>query len=235
MPELLLINPAKRRKARKARKAPAAKRRTRKVRRNPLTVAAVKKAYRTRRAAPKSARKMRRRRNPIGGKKLSVNGIMAMAKQAAIGGAGVVGMDVVMGQLNRYLPPSLMDDGNAVGVHAAVRAAATVALGKGLAKLTRGLSEKMALGALTVQAADAGRQMVAQYAPAAVAGGRMGYAVANPVVPGTARIGPVIRTRPSMGAFTRNNSATPLLSAYNSAGAPSPLLSGARRRDNVRR
>lgn len=145
---------------------------------------------------------------------------MRIIKQAAIGGAGSVAFDMLMAKVRQYLPASLQPTGTGPGLYDAVYVGLAVLLGKGLSKSTKGLSEQMAAGALTVQAARLMAPMVAKVVPStapAVAG--IGYLSPNPVIPGSARV----------GAYTRG--ATPLLSgvgAYTRPGSPSPLLSGSR-------
>ena len=117
MAEMLLINPRRRRKAHAAPKRRASVKR----RRNPVSVVSASPARRRRRVAPRTRavahvrrhnplramRKVRRRRNPISMGSISAKGIMSLFKDAAIGGAGAVGIDVLMGQINSYLPTSM--------------------------------------------------------------------------------------------------------------------------------
>jgi hypothetical protein len=235
MAELLLLNP--RRRARRAK--PAAKRRTRRAssrRRNPVPAGLARymarKGRRTISRAPRRARRSnpiarvvrsvrRRRRNPIalGGQ---ARNMMAMIQAALVGGAGAVAVDVAMGQINRFLPATLQRTPGRIGVGDAVKAALTVVLGKLLAKPTRGLSVKMAQGALTVQA----HQLIAGFVPA---GMTLGYSVPGHVVQGTNRVGPI---RQNVGAYTRKN-VTPLLSAYTRPGATALLNGSVREREGV--
>lgn len=225
MPMLALVNPRKRR----ARKSPKRARRARSRKSNPLTVASVRKVGR-RRVRRGAAVSRRRRRNPISMRKFTAGGFTALLTQAAIGGAGAVGMDMLMSKVNQYLPDSLKPtaDGS-IGANALVRAVATVGLGVVLKKHTKGLSEKMAMGSLTVQMADIGRNLMAKHAPAAVAG--VGYAVPNRVINSTARIS---SRSAGFAAYQRQGGASPLLSAYQRQGGGSPLLSSARLRDAMR-
>lgn len=229
MAEMLLINPRRRRKAHAAPKRRVSVKR----RRNPLTVVAAAPARRRRRVAPRMhavahARRRRnplramhtarkRRRNPIslmGG--VTSKGIMSLFKEAAIGGAGAVAVDVLMGQVNTYLPTSLQPTPGAttVGVNDAVKAGVTVLLGHVLRKPTKGLSTKMALGALTVQAAG----IMKSFVPASMTMGF--YSPAN-IVQGTNRVGPI---RHGVNAYIPAGN-TPLLNAYMAPGR-SALLSG---------
>jgi hypothetical protein len=230
MPTLMLVNPRKRRSSgvKRRRTTTGTKRRTRRTRRaNPVSVASVRR--RVRRASTgvrRSARRVtRRRRNPISMRSLSGGSIMNMLKTAAIGGMGAISMDLLMAKVNQYLPASLQASAGP-GIHDVVRIAITIAAGKALSKPTRGLSEKMAAGALTVQMARVLTPMVAKVLPvassqAAVAG-RLGYMVPNPVVRGNARVSPMQMQRYVTGAKS------PLLAAYT-RGA-SPLLSSNTRR-----
>lgn len=223
MAQMLLINPRKRRTA--AKKRPAAKRAKRKTtaRRvgyspNPLPVSKVKR--RVRRAAVAAKRSVRRRRNPISMGSLNMRSISAMFKDALIGGAGAVSVDVLMTQVNKFLPASLQAT-STPGANQAIKAGLTAVLGVALSKTTKGLSQKAAAGALAVQMADLVRYALNKYAPGtvpAVAG--VGYASPAYIVPGSSRISPAI-------GMSRRGSST--LSAFQTG---SPVLSGARDREN---
>lgn len=222
MAEMLLINP-RRRKARKARKAPsAAQRRARAAfaaasrrRRNP--VAAAPKRRVSRRRNPISAsikRATRRRRNPIslGGGSASY---MGMIKAAVVQGAGAVAVDVAFGQINKFLPASMIKIPGTVGVGDAVKAVLTVALGKALNKATRGLSMKAAQGSLTVQARD----LIASFVPASMP---LGYYASGKVVQGNSRVGPNVRA--GMGQYLPPGQ-TAMLNRYVTPGQTA-LLNG---------
>lgn len=237
MAELLLVNPRKRRAKKSARKS-------RSRRRNP--VAAVRRASRrinpiaavgrARRRIPIAlrgglravGRRIRRRRNPIGmGGGSFLRALTTMVKDAAIGGAGAIAVDAAMGQINRFLPATLQRTPGRVGVGDAVKLAITVALGRLLAKPTRGLSTKMAQGALTVQM----HGIVSSFVPAGFA---LGYAVPGRVVNASARVGPMRNTQ-GMNAYVAANAPSPLLNAYTRSNV-TPLLSGtggARRREGA--
>jgi hypothetical protein len=213
MAEMLLINP-RRRKARRAR--PAAKRRVTR-RRNPLAAVARRRRRNPmpavrRRANPiaRMRRRTMRRRNPIGGR-MGTGMIMAAIREAFVGGAGAVAVDLAMGQINRYLPASLKTVPGTVGAGDAVKALITVTLGHLLARPTRGLSRKMALGALTVQSAN----IMKSFVPATMT---MGYASPARIVRGVNTVGP------NMGAYTQGS---PLLNAYTRSNV-TPLLSQSR-------
>lgn len=235
MPTLMLVNPRKRRAsgAKKRRAGPARKRRAAPRRSNPVSVASVRR--RARRAGPalgRTMRRVRRRRNPINMGSLRGGSLMRMLKDAAVGGAGAVGVDILMAKINPMLPASLQPSATGVGANDALRVAVTVFAGKFLSKATKGMSERMAAGALTVQAARLLAPVVAKMAPG-VAG--IGYMTPNPAMRGNSRIGPNIRAQVGMNAYTGGPS--PLLAAYARPGGPSPLLSGggARSRETVRR
>ena len=222
MAQMLLINPRKR-PGRTAKRKSA-----RRVRRhNPVTVLS---------AAPKRRRRLSaiRRHNPIGLKRVHRRrrnpislgggaGIAGMLKSAAIGGAGAVAVDVLMGQLEGYLPASMKRTPGTLGVGDAVKIGVAILAGKGLNKMTRGMSMKMAVGSLTVQARD----IIASFVPASMP---LGYSASAPIVQGSHRIGP---NQMRVGAF-QHNSGTPLLSAFNTTGARSPLLGNAATREGVR-
>ena len=219
MAEMLLLNPTpSRRKARRA--APAKRRTTAKRRRNPMravAVAAPRRVRRRRNPIAHHARRVmrRRRRNPI-----SMSGgsrsIVAMLKEALVGGAGAIGVDLIYGQINDKLPTSMQRTPGTVGAGDAVKALFTVLAGRMLSKATRGLSMKAAQGSLIVQA----HGLIAQALPSTMT---LGYAVPGQVVPGAPRIGP--------NAAILNRYAppgvTPLLSRYAPPGVTS-LLSGSR-------
>lgn len=235
MAKMMLVNPAKRRRAPARRRNPVgAKRRVTRRRRNPIDnlsgfaalarrrrrrnpIAAVGRRRRRRNPIANLGRRVmrRRRRNPIGG--LSTSALMAMFKDAAIGGAGAVGMDLLMGQLNAYLPITFQTVPGLPGVGDALKAGITAVLGQGLSRHTKGLSVKMAEGALAVQAHDILKGLL----PASMA---VGYYTPAALVQGSARVGP----RPGMAGVRRylpSGGVSPLLSAYLPTGGYSPALS----------
>lgn len=222
MAEMLLINPRRRRRAAKAsarRASPKRRRTTARRRRNPVAVTpAVTRSVRRivrRRANPIAGRRRvsRRRRNPIGIGRISASSILNQFKDAAIGGAGAIAMDLAMGKINQFLPASLQTSSTSVGVGDAVKGVITVLAGKLLSKPTKGLSVKMAQGALTCQARD----ILSSFLPATMA---MGYATPARTMALSTRVGPN-----RLNAYTRPG-ATPLLSAYTKPGSVSPLLNG---------
>jgi len=237
MAELLLINPAnpvRNRKMaktrRKSRKAPTAKqranwarfgamakararvgRKTARKRPGRTTTAAVRSRARNPISMGSVRRRVRRARNPIALGKLGT--YLSPIKDALIGGAGALTVDLAYGQVARYLPDMLQRKPGEVGLGDAVKAVFTVALGQLLAKPTRGVSRKMAAGALTVQSA----QILARFVPASMTMGRVGYYSPAGVTPGTNRVGPI---RQGVNAYVPGPG--PLLNAYV-PGAP-PML-----------
>lgn len=231
MAEVLLINPRKRAKktrrktVRRANPAPAARRRVAR-RRNPApVVSTLRRVIRRRRPNPITSRRVtRRRRNPIGGGSgINAKSIVSMLKESVIGGAGAVAVDLLMAKVGGYLPASMRITDTKPSVGHAVKALLTVVAGKMLKKPTRGLSEKMAQGALTVQM----NQLITGMLPASMTGvASVGYWNPAGVVRGSNRIGP-IRNTAGVGAYTAPGQ-TALLSAYQRPGGPSALLSGRR-------
>jgi Holliday junction resolvasome RuvABC endonuclease subunit len=198
MAEMLLINPRRR----TARKTKSVKRR----RSNPI--AAVKRTVAKRRRNPIAAVRRavsRRRRNPIS-LGVSQAHFMSEIKNAMVGASGAVVVDVLMGQINPHLPASMQTNATTVGVGDAVKAVITVLLGKMLSKSTRGMSQKMATGALTVQA----HGIISAYLPSSVTVAGMAYASPAKIVQGSNRVGPI---RPGVNAYNRPGS-SPMLNAY---------------------
>lgn len=218
MAELLLINPRKR-----TRKAKKSAKRVRRVarKRNPVSYRAVtrraKVASNPRRRRSRKVRSARRMRNPIAVRGI-VSSIVPMLKDAAIGAAGSIGVDAVMGQVNKYLPASMQPTPGAVGANDAIKAVATIALGQLLSRPTRGMSRKAAAGALTVQM----DKIIRGFLPAGVKA-QLAYGTVAPVVPGRMTVQPNAQR---MNAYTRPGQATPLLNAYTPPRAASPLLNG---------
>lgn len=234
MAELLLINPARPLKGKTMKKRKGAKRKWG----SPAQRAALKKmlaanrrtgggkrrakrtsasAARRRMSNPVASysrkRRAARRRNPINLRGLS-GGMMGALKTALIGGAGSVAVDLAYAQVSRFLPAMLQRTPGSVGLGDAVKAVFTVAAGELLNKPTRGMSRRMAAGALTVQAATILRGFV----PASLA---LGYYSPAAIMQGSARVGP--NQRANMGAYVPG--APPLLNAY-STGLPPMLNSG---------
>ncbi len=240
MAELLLLNPRKR--TRKARKTSTRKRRRnpiasmsavsrRRRRRNPI--AAVSRR-RTRRRNPIALRRAgsRRRRNPIGGG-LSVKNITRTLMDAAVMGAGAVGVDMAYAQINRMLPATMQPVPGQLGVGDAVKAVITAALGALLNKPTKGIAAKAALGSLTVQARDAAAKLLTRAGVPMAGVSGMGYYTPGAVINKSARVGPNRSITQGVGAYLPPGR-TPLLNgvgqrvgAYLPPGR-TPLLNGAR-------
>lgn len=213
MAEMLLINPKKRRRN------PAAKRRV--VRRKNPVVAIARRRHNPlaamRRRRNPIARMRRRMRNPIGG--AMMGGYMGQIREAVMGGAGALGMDLVYGQINSFLPAALKRTPGVIGAGDAVKAVVTVALGGLLNKATRGFSAKAAKASLTIQAYD----IMKSFVPGTMT---IGYASPALIAQGTNRVGPIRR---GMNAYTNG---TPLLNAYMKPGSTA-MLSGSRMREGV--
>lgn len=228
MAELLLLNPAKRRRRKSA--APKRRRVTARRRRNPTRAVAPRLAVNPRRRRVSRRRRNttlavtprrrnpirsrlrragRRRRNPIG--LGSMSGMIRMFKDAAIGAAGAVGVDYAYAYVNAKLPSTLQIQAGKVGVGDGVKALLTVAAGTLLNRVTRGLSLRMAAGALTVQVRDA----ILKAVPAA----SVGYYNPGIVVAGNGRVGP------NRGINGNGAGANNAMGAYLAPGR-TPLLNG---------
>lgn len=224
MAEMLLVNPRRRRKAAKSTKR-RARRSTTRRRRNPISRSAampISGRRRRRRNPIANLRRRsagRRRRNPISLGGLSSKSLLSMFKDAAIGGAGAIAMDVIQGQVNGFLPASFQTSKTQIGIGDAVKAGLTAVLGTLGRKATRGLSMKMAAGALTVQAYE----LMSSLVPATMT---LGYGSPARIINGSARVGP---TRAGMlqgiAAYQRAGGKSPLLNAYLAPGR-TPLLNG---------
>jgi len=217
MAEMLLINPRKR-----GTRKSNPKRRVMRRKPNPVTAMVRRKrnplAAMRRRRNPLARMRMRtRRRNPIGG--AMMGNYMTQIREAVIGGAGALGMDLVYGQINSFLPAALKRVPGSIGAGDAVKAVITVALGGLLSKPTRGLSDKAARASLTIQAYD----IMKSFVPSSMT---IGYASPALIAQGTNRVGPIRR---GMNAYTNG---TPLLNAYMAPGKTA-LLSGARMREGA--
>ncbi|HJW55871.1 MAG TPA: hypothetical protein VJ577_11405 [Burkholderiaceae bacterium] len=181
--ELLLINPRKRKTARKSATRKTKTKRHAK-RRSSSVVVMANPAPRRRRSRLSALRtKVKRasrkyRRNPA--PKLSINSITAMAKDAAIGAAGALAVDVAFGYAKTALPASMQEptatDGSINPMYFAAKGGLAVLVGVLGAKLTKHAGH-MAAGSLTVSAYEVMRTFV----PLTVAlGGYRGPRVAAP-------------------------------------------------------
>ena len=214
---MLLINPRKR-----GTRKSNPKRRVMRRKPNPVTAMVRRKrnplaAMRRRRNPLAAMRTRARRRNPIGG--AMMGGYMGQIREAVMGGAGALGMDLVYGQINSFLPAALKRVPGSIGAGDAVKAVVTVALGGLLNKATRGFSAKAAKASLTIQAYD----IMKSFVPSSMT---IGYASPALIAQGTNRVGPIRR---GMNAYTNG---TPLLNAYMAPGKTA-LLSGARMREGA--
>ncbi len=187
MPQVFMVNPAKRkrragarrkssRKASPAQRAARARfaamararssapKRRRSIKRNPAPALA---GHRRRVRRISGVRRVRR--NPSGGGSLSLNGILRQAKadvvDAAIGAAGAVGVDMLMGQAIKYLPDSAISRYTAEGKinFMYYLAKAGIAVGAGVvgAKFTSGSTRRYVAqgvkGSFTVMAYELAR------------------------------------------------------------------------------
>ena len=165
MQEMLLVNPGRQTRKRNPRKrrSPAQKAATRKL------VALNKRRggsrKRRRNPAPPGTTAKRRRNNPRRrrvGRAFTQRNIMEVSTAAVGGAAGAILLDVVLG----FLPLPAMFK---VGIPGKVaKAAGAIALGavvnmSGFAR--PGTARDMTIGALTVQFAGIGRDMLGQFAP----------------------------------------------------------------------
>lgn len=231
MAEMLLINPRRRRRkttSKTRRRVSHSRRRNpiRARRRNPVASRSVSMPLSRRRRRNPIGRKRRsmfgrRRRNPISLGGLNTNKLLGMFKDAGIGGAGAVVMDVIMGQLNQYLPTTFQTNPTTLGAGDAVKAALTALLGHLGNKATKGLSYKMAQGALAVQAYEVLKGLL----PSTMT---LGYMSPAAIVKGSNRVGPTQAGRQGFAAYVGHGGRTPLLngrgvSAYTSGR---PLLNG---------
>jgi hypothetical protein len=213
MPEVLMINPRRR----KARKTVKAKRRSR--RRNPIAAKSLttvaRRANPARRRNP-IGRAVRRRRNPIGSSYMgSVN---AMLMDVAVQTAGAIGVDLIFGQIKSKLPASLQPKaGSTVDSYDALKMVTTLIAGILLSKPTKGYSRKMAVGSLTTQLNDVAQNALLKSAPSV----QLGYASPNRVSRS------VTRVQPGMAGqyLTQNSSLNGRRVGSNSSlnGTPLPI------------
>lgn len=250
MTTTLLLNPRKRGKRRASRKAPSAAQR---AARAAFARAAKSGAFRRggrkskRRAArsnpaPRRAVAHRRshrrvRRNPIAirggmGGLLNFRSYVAPLKDAAVMGAGAVAMDMLYGYAQPYLPAMLQRKPGTVGLGDLVKALLTVAAGRALSRVTGGLSQRAALGALVVQARDVALTFLptpVASAPAAVHGlpsPAMVAGIGNPYVRGNLRRSFTGTQGGGVAQFIPGRANSPLLST-RPAGVGQFVSSGA--------
>jgi hypothetical protein len=230
MAEMLLINPRKRRKTRRANPArrrtsthtmalAAAPRRRR--RHNPIGVVHRRRSHaRRRNPIGMMKRRVMRRRNPsmLGGN------YMGAIREALMSGFGAVAIDYAYNMLAGLVPTStqsyIKPNDTSVGAADAIKAVLTVVLGNALSGVTRGYSRSAAKASLTVQS----YQIMKKVLPSTISGNLSGLGYMSPAIQtsgGRVRVGPI---RNQMGAYVAPGS-TPLLSAYTASGSASPLLS----------
>lgn len=202
-------NPSKRRKVRRnpkrrtaAQKAATARMlaanrarsggRKRKAKRRSAPVASSAPRRVSRRSARRSARRVSRRF----GSAMRSSGIVGSLKSGLVGGAGAVGVDIIMGQVAPMLPASMQTpvDAQTGGLsygYVAAKAAIALALGHFGKRIAPRYAERAAEGALTVLAYGVLRPMVpasmtmGYLNPAPLArGGVRGVGVYNPGVRG---------------------------------------------------
>lgn len=164
--QLLLINPTKR-KAKRATAKRRVKRKAASTRRSaPVVVMANPSPRRRGRRLSALRTKVKRasrkyRRNPS--PRLSLNSITGMAKDAAIGAAGALAVDVAFGYGKTVLPASMQSPINADGsinpMYYAAKGALAVLVGVLGTKVTKQASH-MAAGSLTVSAYELMRSFV---------------------------------------------------------------------------
>lgn len=163
-------------------------------------------------------------------RKLDVNYFVSQGKDALLGATGALGTEFLWAKLNPNLPDMVRVVPGKPGAGDAVRAVVVAAAGRMLAPKTRGLSAKLATGALTVQFYGLVRNML----PADIKN-QMGYVAPAMIVQGQPNISPNRVRQNSMQRYTQPG-ATPLLNRYTRPGA-TPLLSGmvnmARQREGI--
>lgn len=230
----LLLNPRRRRKAAKSRKhrtaaQRAATRRMIAANRARKGSSAPRRARRSRRrsvvlANPiRRARRSRRsyRRNPIGGRafnRVRSSGAFNMLKQGGMLGVGAVAVDILYGQLLRFLPASMAlpmnSDGSTNWMYFAGKAATAIGVATfGKKVIPARFAEMAGVGTLAIMAYQIARSMVpasltlgAYVNPGRVVGGRMnglrGPVGAYQQLPGAGSASP-IRTGVRQPAFAR--------------------------------
>lgn len=165
--QLLLVNPRRKRRAKRARAVnPRRSRRTRarrsSARRRRTSVIVARRINPRRKHHARRVHRARRRHNPrmLGG--FSIRGITSALVPAAIGGAGAVALDVGLS----YLPASVPDFLKTGIGNKGLKIAGAIALGMIAGKvLGRETGKAVGAGALTVVAYGIVRDLVKQVAP----------------------------------------------------------------------
>lgn len=151
MPSITLVNPRKRRKARRA--SPKRRKAHRRIKRRAARRASPRRSRRRKYRVAKSYR-----RNPIGG--FSAGGAINSIKAGAIAATGAVALDVVMGLLP--IPDNLKS--GPLGV--ATKAAGAIGLGLFAGRfLGRGIGMAVTEGGLTILAYNVIKPQVAKFLP----------------------------------------------------------------------
>lgn len=138
----------------------------RRHRRNAAVAAVATPVIRRRRRGKRVVSRRRRRSGGMRGMRMS--GALGMLKQAAVGGAGAIAVDMAMGQVARFLPASLATPVDSSGQpqygYFAAKAALAIALGTYGTRLpvVGRYAPTMGMGALTVLAYQFLRPMAAQ-------------------------------------------------------------------------
>jgi hypothetical protein len=203
MAELMLINPRKRRRRVKARKSNPKRRRrvtasrVKRRRRNPVMPLA---NVRRRRRYSTVSRK--RRRNPIGGR-FSLRGFTNNTLMpSAIGAAGALGLDVLMGLLP--LPAAIKTG----PMRPLTRIAGAVGIGMLAGMITnRRLGEQVAAGAVTVVMYDTLKSFVRQAVPT------LPMAGLSEDYPSMEYVSPAMMTDESLSAYVDGDMGVDLLDA----------------------
>lgn len=174
MAELLLVNPRRRKRKKSStarRKRRAAPRASRRRRRRSVAVIAAPRRRRRRR----SVSRLRRRRNPSfrgGSIRGVINSFQPSVKAGLVGALGGLGLDVLLGQANRFLPPSLATGWGRM----AVKLAAALGVGIIGGKVLRGKGAALTVGAMTVTLHEILRAQVGTMVPSLPLGDYMTFA-----------------------------------------------------------
>ncbi len=122
--------------------------------------------------------KRRTRRNPISGRGITAMLVPAL-KQAGLGAAGAIGVDVAFGFVQSYLPAGVQSPTDATGgvnyAYYAAKGAAAFAIAMGVRKLVGGNKAAHVLnGSLTVTLHDMAKGLMGTYAPSMTMGQYIG-------------------------------------------------------------
>lgn len=189
MSQLLLIHPnPKKRRGKKRRSAAQRAATARMLAANPRSSGSGRKRKYRRSAVGRVRRSVRRysRRAGRSLRSFSVSGVVPMVKNAGMGAAGALGVDIAYGAASRFLPAAVLSpigaDGKMNYAYYAAKGAAAVALGVLAGKvISPTAAHKMAEGSLTVTLYDAVKSMI----PAGSV--PMGYASSAQIARGNVR------------------------------------------------